>query len=139
MRRAFWIGVLMLAASGAVPAQARVTAHNAHEFFGDAAFGWPQHYVAAAVIAAVLLLSAVAIGTRRNAPLELAFLVAVAGGLVSNPGGMILITMASLFGALAIGQVMTWMGFESKITPEQRARAARALRSTGLSEPRERP
>jgi hypothetical protein len=135
LRRA---GVVLLLATAAVPAEARVVARNAREFFGDAAFGLPQHYVAGATIALVLLLTTIAIGTQRNAPFELAFLVSVAGGLLSNPFGMILIMLASLVGTIAIGQVMTWMGFESKLTPEQEARVARTLRSTGLPQEDER-
>jgi hypothetical protein len=125
--------VLLMAASAALPAEARVQARNLHEFFGDAAFGLPQHYLALGIIGLVLLLVVISIASQRNAPFEAAFLVSVAGGLVSNPRGMILIMLGCLGSAIAIGQVMTWMGFESKLTPEQEARVGRVLRSTGLA------
>jgi hypothetical protein len=124
MPRRFRVGLLLLALAfgRALPADARVTAHSAREFFGDAAFGLPQHYVTGGVIALVLLLVIVAIASQRNAPLEAAFLVAVTGGLLSNPAGMIFLTLGALFGALGIGQVMSWMGFQSRLTPDQQAR-----------------
>jgi hypothetical protein len=134
MLRRFRVGLLLLSLGLAVPAEARVTAHSAREFFGDAAFGLPQHYVLAAVIGLVVALVVVAALSRRNTPLEAAFLIAVGGGLVSNPAGMILITLGSLFSALAIGQVLTSMGIESPLTPDQQARVARALQRRGPHE-----
>ena len=79
-------------------------------FFGEAAFGWSQSELALVVLCVTLSLVLWAIVSRRNLPLEAAFLVAIGGALLSNIWGMIIITVGSLTGAVVIGEIVSRLG-----------------------------
>ncbi len=89
---------------------------NLRECLGDAAFGMAQSDVLVAVLAVVFATFAASLLSRRFWIGELAFIAALAGGLVSNAAGMILLTVGSLGGVLVIGWIADRFGIRGELS-----------------------
>jgi hypothetical protein len=105
---------------------------------GEAAFGFPQQDVLVVVLVSVALLVTLAMARQWNWPSEVAFLIAVAGGLISTPAAMIAIVLGCLFSTIVLGAIASWLGVKSELTPEQKARVdklvGRAAKNLGVKD-----
>ena len=121
--------VIVLSMASAVPAFA-ASSGSAREFLGQAAFGFQQVDVLLAALAAILVLFIVSTVARQYWLAEVAFLLLVAGGLVSNAIGMIALTMISLFSVLGIGLILDKLGFSAQLTPQEMQRVEERVSAT---------
>jgi len=103
-------------------AAAAAGSDSPRQFLGQAAFGLQQVDVMLAALAAVIVLFVVSTVSRRYWLIEIAFLLLVAAGLVSNAFGMIALTMSSLFSVLALGWILDKLGFSAQLTPQDMRR-----------------
>jgi len=116
---------------GAVrPTYPEPSAGSLQDFLGEAAFGLPQQHVVLVVLIAVLVLVAWGAARQRDWPSEVAFLVAVVGGLISSRNAMVVIVLSCLVGTLVMGAILSWMGVKTQLTSEQNAQVQRLLQRT---------
>ena len=92
---------------------------NLRDCLGDAAFGLPQTGVLVATLAVVFVTFGASLVTRRFWIGEIAFVAAVAGGLLSNAIGMIILTVASLASVLTMGWIADRFGIRGELSADE--------------------
>ena len=130
MNRAFITCVTSLWLAAPIGNAHAAGSDHAREFLGPAAFGLNQVDVLLAALAALMVLFVVSTVSRRYWLAEVAFLLVVAAGLISNAIGMIVLTMASLFSVILLGLILDKLGFSATLTPADEQRIAEQIAAT---------